>query len=771
MKLTIDGIELFAHDGASVLDVALQNSVYIPHLCSHPDLSPYGGCRMCIVEIEGMRGYPTACTTRAQDGMVVSTKTDAVLAMRREVLQLMLSEHPSSCLICPESAACISYQGTIRKVGVTTGCRFCPKDGVCELQAAAKSLSITELTLPNMYRDQPVKRDEPFYDRDYNLCIFCARCVRVCQEQRQAAVLSLRQRGALTTIGPAFEMSHEDAGCEFCGACVSVCPTGALSEKGRKWAGAGERLAPSVCMLCSQQCDIQAVVVKDRVVGTLPPGDPRVAGGELCVKGRFCLADLANHPDRLSVPTLRTTEGWEELDWDGASATIAEKLGAIPGERIAIYVSPALLLEDLVALRQLAGKVLITEHVTTTAITPESGDLLRRSFASRDLDALAASDCVVSLFFNGNYGYSPATLAIKRAANKGARYFQIGWLADPTSRFASRRVIPRPGDEAALMRDLASIVRGQANGSSDLADLAEGLRAAERTTFLLGTGVARLPFAADLLAAIDEMVKRERAAVVVPHPHANLPGLLAALRPEPGANVDQLVRDGKIDALWIIGESPFQKRPPVNFIIYQNTFPPPEELAADLVLPAASWCEVTGSLVAAEGHGQLKALQAAVQPPGLARQDWRIFADVAKAMGAKDVALPSAQALSAMAKDAQHATAAFLTGDQNHGPAEMTGVTARHALVREENPNRFRGLNLSDYIEGIARLTPEETLFVNPQDAAEWGVRDGDSLTISTNGQSQTYPVHLDRKVAPSLLYLLSSAGGNIVSPVHVEVR
>ena len=309
MRLTIDGADLSARDGSSVLDAARQNDIYIPHLCSHPELSPYGGCRLCLVEVDGVPGCPPACTTLVRDGMVVRTKTDAVQALRREVLQLMLSEHPASCLVCPEGTECASFQGTIRKVGVTTGCRYCPKDGVCELQAVAKSLGVTELTLPIAYRDLPVERDEEFYDRDYNLCIYCARCVRMCQEQRQAAVLSFRRRGALTTIGPAFAMSHFEAGCEFCGACVSVCPTGALAEKGRKWAGAAERLAASVCPLCSEQCDIQAVVVKDRVVGTLPPGDPREAGGDLCVKGRFCLADLANHPDRLRVPTVRDRRG------------------------------------------------------------------------------------------------------------------------------------------------------------------------------------------------------------------------------------------------------------------------------------------------------------------------------------------------------------------------------------------------------------------------------------------------------------------------------
>jgi len=771
MKLTIDGVELSAREGSSVLAAAQQNDIYIPHLCSHPELSPYGGCRLCLVEVDGMRGCPPACTIQASEGMVVHTQTDAVQSLRREVLQLMLSEHPAACLVCPEGVECATYQGTIRKVGVTTGCRYCPKDGVCELQAVAKSMGVTELELPTSYRNLPVENAEEFYDRDYNLCIFCARCIRVCEEHRQSAVLSFRRRGHLTTIGPAFDMSHYEAGCEFCGACVSVCPTGALSEKGRKWAGAAERLAPSVCMLCSEQCDIQAVVVKNHVVGTLPPGDPGIAGGDLCVKGRFCSADLANHPDRLRVPTLETTEGCEELDWDRAATAVAEKLRGIPGERIAIYASPELLLDDLVTLRRLADKVLHTENVTTTAIAPGSGELLRRSLASPGLEALSSSSCIVSLFFNGNYGYSPTTLAIKRAVNQGARYFQIGWFADPTSRFAARRVTPQPGREAALMHELVKAVLGQASDHADLADVAQALRTAERTTFVLGLGVAGLPEAHDLLAAIDQMAGLNRAAVVVPHPQANLLGLLAALRPKPREDVERLVRDGKIDALWIVGESPFQERPPVNVVIYQNTFPPPEQLAADVVLPAASWCEVSGALLAAEGQWRLKAVQAVVQPPGVARQDWEIFAKVAEAMESQDVTAPSAEELSALAKDAREIVIALLAGGQANGSAPQADEAARHVLVRELNPHRFRGLSLAEYIEGMARVAPEETLLVNPRDAKEWGIHDGDSLTVSADGQSRPYPVRLDRKVAPALLYLLSSSGGDVVSPVAVEVR
>jgi len=131
VAINMDGKALLVEKGLTILQVAQQNNVYIPTLCAHKDLSPFGGCRMCIVEIEGRRGFATACTTPAEKGMVIRTNSAVVRSQRIEVLQLLLGEHPSSCLICDEKDECKDYSITIRKAGVTTGCRYCPNDGQC----------------------------------------------------------------------------------------------------------------------------------------------------------------------------------------------------------------------------------------------------------------------------------------------------------------------------------------------------------------------------------------------------------------------------------------------------------------------------------------------------------------------------------------------------------------------------------------------------------------------------------------------------------------
>ena len=169
--------------------------VYVPSLCSHKELSPFGGCRLCTVEIEGARGYPLACSTLVADGMEVTTNTVALREMRQEILRLILSEHPSSCLLCGESDDCRRSLSTIRKAGVSTGCRSCPNDGDCELQQVVERVGISEIGYPVAYRGLEAEHDDPFYDRDYNLCILCGRCVRMCHEVRGASVLSFKYRG------------------------------------------------------------------------------------------------------------------------------------------------------------------------------------------------------------------------------------------------------------------------------------------------------------------------------------------------------------------------------------------------------------------------------------------------------------------------------------------------------------------------------------------------------------------------------------------------
>jgi len=253
IRLTIDGINTEVAKGTTVLQAAQEAGVYIPTLCYHPNLQPYGGCRLCIVEIAGMRGLPTACTTPVAEGMQVTTNTPQLQELRRSFLQLILTEHPNACLTCHRRQRCRPYDICLRNVDVTERCVSCPNNGQCELQCVADYIGMQEVPLPYHYKDLPVDYTrEPLIKRDYNLCILCGRCVQMCAEVRGIGAVSFINRGFETVVGTAYDRPLQDSGCRFCGACVEVCPTGALMDAGAEYLP--ERVPEELAVPCRYAC-------------------------------------------------------------------------------------------------------------------------------------------------------------------------------------------------------------------------------------------------------------------------------------------------------------------------------------------------------------------------------------------------------------------------------------------------------------------------------------------------------------------------------------
>jgi formate dehydrogenase (NADP+) beta subunit len=206
ITLNIDGREVKTERGKSVLKAALDAGIYIPNLCYHPDLSAWGSCRLCVVEVSGVRGLPTSCTLQAENGMVVKTQTPLVAQTRKTALELMLASHPQECLECTQNLN-------------------------CELQAMAQYLGVTENKLRVLPKNIPPNKTNFLFDHDMNKCILCGRCVRACYELRGVGVLSFINRGKQTYVGTAFDQPLADSNCVFCGACAQVCPTGAITDK------------------------------------------------------------------------------------------------------------------------------------------------------------------------------------------------------------------------------------------------------------------------------------------------------------------------------------------------------------------------------------------------------------------------------------------------------------------------------------------------------------------------------------------------------------
>ena len=204
--ITIDGIKLDVPENKNVLDCALENGIYIPHLCHHKDLSPLGSCRMCVVEVGGQEGVTTSCTLKAKDGMVIKTKTAELERLRMLALELLLTGHPEDCSTCPKYGNC-ELQMLIQYIGPKTG----------RLKMRTKG-----------FRPQ---EDNPLIIHDMNRCVLCGRCVRACNELRGVKVLQYQKKDMETYVGTVHNKLLKDADCRFCGACAEVCPTGTIRDK------------------------------------------------------------------------------------------------------------------------------------------------------------------------------------------------------------------------------------------------------------------------------------------------------------------------------------------------------------------------------------------------------------------------------------------------------------------------------------------------------------------------------------------------------------
>jgi predicted molibdopterin-dependent oxidoreductase YjgC len=301
IDLKIDGLPVSVPDGTTILDAARFADIPIPTLCHHPKLTPYGGCRLCIVEVKGINRPVTSCTTPVSAGMEVTTSSPAIEKLRKTVLELILSDHPNDCMVCE-------------------------KAGDCTLQELAYFYGIRENRLEGERRVYTKKDSNPFIERDMEKCILCGKCVRVCEEVEGVGAIDIAYRGFTAKVCPPFE---KDLDCEFCGQCVAVCPTGALT--GKAWGRQGRQKdikdVDTICPYCGCGCSLTLHVRKNEVIRVSSKEDT-LNEGWLCPKGRFGFSFI-NSPERLKTPLIKEKGKFREASWNEALDLIASKLNKI----------------------------------------------------------------------------------------------------------------------------------------------------------------------------------------------------------------------------------------------------------------------------------------------------------------------------------------------------------------------------------------------------------------------------------------------------------
>jgi len=460
-KLTIDGQEVEAKTGMTVLEAAQSAGIYIPTLCADPDLKPYGGCRLCVVEIENMRGLPTSCTTPATKGMVVRTNTPAVNDVRRTVVQLLLADHPSECLICDRRKRCSPDDICLRNVAVTERCVTCPKNGHCDLQKVVDYLEVHEIPYRRTQRGYAVDDSNPFFYRDLNKCILCGKCVRVCEEVVGASAISFINRGYSTKVAVFGDRPMLDSSsCVSCGECVVHCPVGALMPKEDRVPT--EEVA-TTCGYCGVGCGVYLGVRDGKVISSRGNRESVVNKGFLCVKGRFGF-DFINHPDRLKYPLIKKDGRFVEASWDEALGLVASKLGSYKPEEMAVVSSAKCTNEDNYIAQKFSRVVLGTnsvDHCARLCHSPTIAGLVQTFGSGAMTNSIAEfrnSGCILAIGTNTTEAHPVISMEIKRAVDNGAKLIVANPREIDLVRWAYLWLPHRPGSDVALMMGMMKVI-------------------------------------------------------------------------------------------------------------------------------------------------------------------------------------------------------------------------------------------------------------------------------------------------------------------------
>ncbi|MDA3919356.1 MAG: formate dehydrogenase subunit alpha [Salinisphaera sp.] len=420
ITLEIDGRSITVPEGTSVMRAALESGISVPKLCASDNLEPYGSCRVCLVEIEGRKGYPASCTTEVAEGMQVRTTSDKLGQIRRGVVELYLSDHA----------------GTSRVAGEQD------QAGDDELLALAHDLGVTENRYGKSgsnHQNATIDASNPYFDFDATRCIVCSRCVRACDEVQGTFALTVDGRGFASMISAGTDSNDFlSSECVSCGACVQACPTEALIEKNVAAQGLPDRVEKTTCAYCGVGCSFNAELKGDQVVRMVPATEGKANHGHSCVKGRFAWG-YTHHPDRITSPMIREriTDAWREVSWDEAIGFAAGRINEIRETHgrgaLGAITSSRCSNEETYLVQKMARAVFGTNNVDTCARVCHSptgygmSSTFGTSAGTQDFDSVEHCDVMLVIGSNPTDAHPVFASQMKRRLRAGARLI----VADP----------------------------------------------------------------------------------------------------------------------------------------------------------------------------------------------------------------------------------------------------------------------------------------------------------------------------------------------------
>jgi formate dehydrogenase alpha subunit len=688
LGVTVDGTAIAVPQGSKALDAINLAGVAIPQLCKDPDQPARGACRTCLVQVEGMRGFPASCTTPCTEGMAIRVNSPEAQRIRRGVLELTMGMHPD-------------------------GCRTNPLNTHNDLVDAARDHAIDRPRFSPL-PDPSVDSSNPFFVLDMQRCILCARCVTACDEQQHIGAIALLGRGARMKVGTFEDQPLRESICTSCGSCFAACPVGAIYPK--KVRPEPVRTVETTCPYCGVGCGIKLDVSGDhQLVRSDDVPRNRSSQGLLCVKGRFGF-EFVNHRDRLTTPLIRRDGVLERASWDEALDLVADKFVQYRG-RFGALASAKATNEDGYVMQKFVRAVMDSnniDHCTRLCHSPSVHAMLHSlgsgATSNSYLDYENAG-CLMVVGSDSSSNHPVVTVRFRRAVKRGARLIVVNPKWTELNYYADLWLRQRPGTDVALFNAMAYVLLDEGLVDMDFVETrtegfgewAQAVRECRPALAAEITGVpeadivqaarwfARPPFAGSCMiwgmgisqhtngtANAHAVINLALAAGMAGKPNMgisplrgqnnvqgcgdagcvpdNLPGYQAltadnrarfarawgAMTDKPaGLTVTGMVQAaarGELAALYVVGENPFldeahlaharQALERLEFLVVQDIFLQETADAADVVLPATSFAEKEGTFTNSERRVQR--VRQVIPPVGDARPDWAITCDIAR---------------------------------------------------------------------------------------------------------------------------------------------
>jgi len=776
VSLTIDGKNTSVLPGATILEAAQGLGIKIPTLCWLQKVSPTGACRICAVEVEGVDRPMTACNTPVKEGIVVTTQSEKLTAIRKKIMELMLVNHPLDCPICDAG-------------------------GECDLQDNCYSLEVARQEYSAVLERRPIRYDWKLLESDPNRCILCEKCVKVDHEIVGCDAIKVVDKGEATIIDT---VDGKPLNCEFCGNCIAVCPTGTLISKpfkfkGRPWTF---DVTKSVCPFCSTGCQIE-YHSKDGRVERVNSDDSTFNEGNLCVNGRFGY-DYLNSPDRLKTPLVNQ----KPVSWDNALNSTVEKLKAIPASAVAAFASPRLTNEDSFLFAKLVKEVIGSPHLDSEAGFGFAAaiNIIKQQLgidgASATIDRIDGADAVLVIGSDLNSESTGIEYRVIKAVTKNdAKLVVANVRSVKLKKFANSYLPYKPGGEVALLAALSKVLlengcKPEGSGADSftaslaklslaelsascgidekaIRDAAALLATSRNPAVLFGADIIRSCFPKEAVSAVANIAlllgaigKEAGGLFPIDEKNNALGSLEMGVSPgENGLDVSGIItgiEKGSIRALYLLGCNPLASFPDnrrirkalekLELLIVQDILSSEISKLAHILLPASAAAEKSGTFTTPDGRVQ--SLQKAVNPPGEAREDLAILSDLLALYSG------SAKQYTAEMVSAEIAAANPLYGSS----ASRVATTASFAPATAPEPES-RDLTLlvgsSLYHSGTSTLysannvavAPEACVELHPADAVKLGILEGSAVSIKSATAAINAKVKISAHLQPGLAF------------------